>query len=190
MEHLNNESADARISEWRRPAWAADRARQYILRRSSATARTAARPARRSSPAAGLSLDRTGNGRPSQTRDLVKRWGRPRGRPLPETEILASQARRRKGRQVFHRITHEHQRLQFPPRGRAPYRSESCRFGKGASLPLRPSSAGAASQEKTHMKNMTANAATASVIATAATIRRSSSIGGLPAAMSVRRIQS
>jgi hypothetical protein len=33
MEHLNNESADARISEWRRPAWAADRARQYILRR-------------------------------------------------------------------------------------------------------------------------------------------------------------
>jgi hypothetical protein len=37
------------------------------------------------------------------------------------------------------------------------------------------------------MKNMTANAATASVIATAATIRKSSSIGGLPAAMSVRR---
>jgi len=117
-------------------------------------------------------------------------FGSPLDRPLPETEIPASQARRRKGRQVFHRITHEHQRLQFPPRGRAPYRSESCRFGKGASLPLRPSSAGAASQEKTHMKNMTANAATASVIATAATIRKSSSIGGLPAAMSVRRIQS
>jgi hypothetical protein len=33
------------------------------------------------------------------------------------------------------------------------------------------------------MKNITANAATASVIATAATIRKSSSIGGLPAAM-------
>ena len=42
------------------------------------------RPARRSSPAAGLSLDRTGNGRPSQTRDLVKRWGRPRVVPFPK----------------------------------------------------------------------------------------------------------
>jgi hypothetical protein len=59
-----------------------------------------------------------------------------------------------------------------------------------ASSPLLPSGAGAACQEKTHMKNMTANAATASVIATAATIRKSSSNGGLPAAMSVRRIQS
>ena len=39
------------------------------------------------------------------------------------------------------------------------------------------------------MKNMTAKAATASVIATAATIRKSSSIGGLPAAMSIRRIE-
>jgi len=35
--------------------------------------------------------------------------------PLPETEIPGSQGRRRKGRQVFHRITHEHQRLQSSP---------------------------------------------------------------------------
>ena len=41
--------------------------------------------------------------------------GSPLGRPLPETGIPASQARRRKGRQVFHHITHEHQRLQSSP---------------------------------------------------------------------------
>ena len=80
----------------------------------------------------------------------------------------------------------------------SPYRSESSgtaidsfhQSALAASLPLPPSSVGAACQEKTHMKNMTASAATASVIPTAATIRKSSSIGGLPAAISVRRIQS
>jgi hypothetical protein len=149
------------------------------------------RPARLAT-AAGLSLDRTGNGRP---RDLVKRWGRPWVVPFPKQKCRqAKLAGVKVGRSSIASPSNT-SACNLPPRGPTDLshagtaidsfrQSASCQFA--ASTLKR----GAASQGKTHMKNTTANAATASVIATAATIRKSSSIGGLPAAMSVRRIQS
>ena len=120
------------------------------------------------------------------------------GRPLPEQKYRqAKLAGVKVGRSSIASPTNT-STCNLPPRGRASYRLSHAgsaidafhQCALAASSPLPPSSAGAACQEKTHMKNMTANAATASVIPTAATIRKSSSMGGLPAAMSVRRIQS
>jgi len=150
------------------------------------------RPPAGARPAAGLSLDRIGNGRPSPPRDLAKRSGRLWVVPfLKQKYRQAKLAGVKVGWSSIASPTNT-SACTLPPRGR-----ESCRTAfdsfhqsaRAAGSRFHPQ-AGAACQEKTHMKNMTANAATASVIAMAATIRKSSSIGGLPAAMSVRRIQS
>jgi hypothetical protein len=70
--------------------------------------------------AAGLSLDRTGNGRPNQTRDLVPF--------LKQKYREAKVAGVKAGRSSTASPTNT-SACNLPPRGRAPHRSESCRFG-------------------------------------------------------------
>jgi hypothetical protein len=78
------------------------------------------------SPAAGLSLDRTGNGRPSQTRDLVKRWVAPGVVPFPKQKYWqAKLAGVKVGRSSIASPTN----TSAPRVGERPYRSESCWYG-------------------------------------------------------------